>query len=210
MHYLVLVKQVPDDLTIYLDRESGLLRRSSTGVQTDPASRNAIEYVLSTRQSGDSVTVITKGPARAADALRQALAMGCDAAYHLCDPAFEGSDLLATARTIIFAIRHLHAPHGAIVLGDRSADGRTGLLGHILAEALGWPLAAPDTFDGRDAVIVVPFGFNTPRTPKAIQVMKASKIPITTWTCASIGLEATHAGLRGSATRVIRSEKISA
>jgi electron transfer flavoprotein beta subunit len=209
MHYLVLVKQVPDDLKIYLDRESGLLRRSTAGTQTDPASRNAIEYALQARKEGETISALTKGPTRAVEVLRQALAMGCDAAYHLCDPAFEGSDLLATARTIIAAVRHFTAPPvGAVVLGDRSADGRTGLLGSMLAEALGWPLHVAGEHMPRGGVIVVPEGINTPRTPKALQVMKASKIPITTWMHTDIGLEAAQIGLAGSATRVIRSEKV--
>jgi electron transfer flavoprotein beta subunit len=209
MHYLLLVKQVPDDLKIYLDRESGLLRRSTAGVQMDPASRNAIEYVLQTRAEGDTVAVMTKGPERAAEVLRQAVAMGCDTAYHLSDPEFEGSDLLATARTLVAAIRHVRNPApDVIVLGDRSADGRTGTIGPMLSEALGWPLDYAGAAVVAQRVIVVPEGFNTPRTPKAIQVMKASKQPVTTWKRDDLGLEPDQIGLRGSATRVIRSEKV--
>lgn len=210
MHYLVLVKQIPDDLTIYLDRDSGLLRRSTAGVQTDPSSRNAVEYALQLRREGDIISVMTKGPARALESLRQALAMGCDAAYHLFDPAFEGSDLLATARTLVAAIRHHHTPPvDVVMIGDRSADGRTGVLGPMLAEALGWPLV----FGGAGevpphGVIVVPQGFNTPRTPKAMQVMKASKMPVASWSRTDLGLDPTQVGLTGSATRVIRSVKI--
>lgn len=209
MHYLVLVKQIPDDLTIYLDRDSGLLRRSTAGVQTDPSSRNAVEYALQLRRDGDTVSVMTKGPARALEALRQALAAGCDAAYHLSDTAFEGSDLLATARTLVAAVRHLRTPPvNAVILGDRSADGRTGVLGPMLAEALGWPLHTAAEEGTDHAVIIVPQGSNTPRTPKAIQVMKASKQPVTTWGRGDLGLDPTQVGLSGSATRVIRSTKV--
>lgn len=210
MHYLVMVKQVPDDLTIYLDRDSGRLRRTTAGVQMDPASRNAVEHVLQIRRDGDTIAAMTKGPERAVETLRQAMAMGCDGAYLLCDPEFEGSDLLATARTLVAAIRHVRTPPvDVIVLGDRSADGRTGILGPMLAEAMGWPLLhAGDEIHGH-GVMVVPQGINTPRTPKAIQVMKAGKLPITTWKRADLGLETAQVGFEGSATRVIRSEKIS-
>ncbi|MCU0493488.1 MAG: hypothetical protein MUD01_18025 [Chloroflexaceae bacterium] len=207
MHYLVLVKQVPDDLTIYLDRDSGLLRRSTTGVQTDPASRNAVEHALQLRQGDDTISVMTKGPARAAESLRQALAMGCDAAYHLCDPAFEGSDLLSTARTLVAAIRHVPTPVDAVLIGDRSADGRTGLLGPMLAEALRMPLAYPEQGGARQGIIIITRDANTPRTPTAINVMKAGKKPLTTWATDDLGLDETQTGLRGSATRVVRSAK---
>lgn len=210
MHYLVLIKQVPDDLTIYLDRDSGLLRRSTAGVQTDPASRHALEYALQARTANDRVTVMIKGPDRATEALRQALAMGCDAAYHLCDTAFEGSDLIATARTLVAAIRRVDPPVEAIVLGDRSADGRTGILGPMISEALAWQLAFTEVAPAPHMVIVVPRDTNTPRTPKAIQVMKASKMPITIWSHADIGLEESQTGLKGSSTRVIRSVKAEA
>ncbi len=212
MHYLVMIKQVPDDLTIYLDRESGLLRRSTAGVQTDPASRHALEHALQMRSSDDRITVLIKGPERATEALRQAMAMGCDAAVHLNDKVFEGSDLLSTARTLVAAIRRVKEPDiDVIVLGDRSADGRTGTLGPMIAEALGWQLIHhTEEAPPPRSVVIVPRDANAPRIPKPLQVMKASRQPITVWTHEDLGLEPSQTGLDGSATRVIRSEKATA
>src|SRR5581483_7310763 len=76
------------------------------------------------RQTGGTCTVFTLGPPSAEDVLREAIAWGANDGVLLSDPAFAGSDTLATAKTLAAAIR----PQGydLILVGRNSIDGETG------------------------------------------------------------------------------------
>jgi electron transfer flavoprotein alpha subunit len=136
-----LAKQVP--LAESLRLEDGRLLRAAAGVgaEMNPYCRRAVaEGVTLARESGGTCTVVTLGPPGAEDVLREAVAWGADAGLHACDPAFAGSDTLATARALAAVLRTA-GPFDLVLLGRNSIDGETGQVGPELAELLDLPFA---------------------------------------------------------------------
>jgi len=90
------------------------------------------------------VVVVTAGPARASQVLREALAKGADRAIHLEDPAFVGLDAYNTARAIAAAItaeQNSGEKFDLIFTGLQSDDYGYAQTGVILAQILGLPHA---------------------------------------------------------------------
>ena len=135
-----LAKQVP--LAESLRLAGGRLVRTGVGVEMNPYCRRAVaEGVTLARDSGGTCTVVTLGPEGAEDVLREAVAWGADAGLHACDPAFAGSDTLATARALAAVLRAA-GPFDLVLLGRNSVDGETGQVGPELAELLDLPFAS--------------------------------------------------------------------
>ena len=104
------------------------------------AFRYALEEALRQKEKhGREVVVITVGPARAQQVLREALAKGADRAVHLEDPGFVGFDAFNTARAVAAAIKD--EKFDLIFTGLQSDDYGYAQTGVILAELLGWPHA---------------------------------------------------------------------
>jgi electron transfer flavoprotein alpha subunit len=134
-----LAKQVP--LAESLQLQDGRLVRTGLGLEMNPYCRRAVaQGVTLARESGGTCTVVTLGPPTAEDVLREAVAWGADAGLHACDPAFAGSDTLATARALAGVLRAA-GPFDLILLGRNSIDGETGQVGPELAELLDLPFA---------------------------------------------------------------------
>ena len=96
MKLAVCVKAVPDAATgRRLDPATGRLDRSGE-LALSELDQNPLEEALRIREaSGEGeVLVVSLGPARAADALRKALAMGADRSVLVSDDAFVGADVL--------------------------------------------------------------------------------------------------------------------
>ena len=135
-----LAKQVP--LAESLRLEDGRLVRSGVEFEMNPYCRRAVaEGVSLARDTRGTCTVVTLGPASAEDVLREAVAWGADTGLHVCDPAFAGSDSLATARALAGALQAA-GRFDLILLGRNSIDGETGQMGPELAELLGLPFAS--------------------------------------------------------------------
>src|SRR3954471_6776268 len=103
MKIAVCVKHVPKGHG-RIDPGSKRLDRSGEGA-LNHFDANAVEEAL--RLKGDSdaeVVVVSMGPAKAADSLRKALAMGADRAVLITDDAAVGSDLVATSRVLAAAL----------------------------------------------------------------------------------------------------------
>ena len=81
------------------------------------------------------------GPPAAEDAVREAVAAGASEGVLICDEVFAGSDTLATARTLVAALR-LEEPFDLVLTGLNSVDADTGQVGPEVAELLGWPFAS--------------------------------------------------------------------
>jgi electron transfer flavoprotein beta subunit len=109
----------------------------------DPGSKAALEAALRLKDQaagdaagpGPTVIALSVGEPQADDALREALAMGCDAAYLLTDPAFKDADISVSVRLLAAAITKLGRPD-LIVAGRESGDTGAGQIGARLAEAL--------------------------------------------------------------------------
>jgi electron transfer flavoprotein beta subunit len=137
---LVCMKQVPQkDAPLKLN-ESGTWIREDVSYEVNEPDAYALEEGLRQKEKhGGSVVVITAGPARAQQVLREALAKGADRAIHLEDAAFVGLDAFNTARAFAAAIQG--EPFDLIFTGLQSDDYGYAQTGVILAELLGWPHA---------------------------------------------------------------------
>lgn len=137
----VLAKQVPVAEALELG-PGGRLRRAGTELEMNPYCRRAVaKGVELARTTGGTCTVYSLGPPSAEDVLREAVAWGADEGVLLTDPAFAGSDTLATARALAAAIGR-DGPFDLVVVGRNTTDGDTGQVGPELAELLGLPFAA--------------------------------------------------------------------
>ena len=104
MNIVVCVKQVPENLSIGLDRDTGYVRRSEAKGTVNQADRHALELGLQLKASaGGNLIALCMGPSGADQALRQALAMGYDEAYLVTDAALAGSDTHATTTVLAAA-----------------------------------------------------------------------------------------------------------
>ena len=136
MHAIVCIKQVPDTSEVKIDPERGTLIREGVPSIINPFDTYAIEEAVRLKERlGGKVTVISMGPPQAKEALKEALAMGCDEAILLSDRAFAGSDTWATAYTLSQAIRRLGA-FDLILCGKQAIDGDTGQVGPGIARQL--------------------------------------------------------------------------
>jgi electron transfer flavoprotein alpha subunit len=140
----VLVKQIPVFEEMQLD-EDGRLRRDGVELEMNPYCRRAVAQacLFATDVPDTSVVVFTLGPACAEDALREAIAWGIErdidiSAVHITDPAFAGSDTLATARALAAALRR-EGPFDLVLAGRNSVDADTGQVAPELAELLDLP-----------------------------------------------------------------------
>jgi electron transfer flavoprotein beta subunit len=137
---LVCMKQVPQkDAPLKLN-ESGTWIREDLSYEVNEPDAYALEEALRQKEkhSGE-VVVITSGPGRASQVLREALAKGADRAIHLEDNAFVGLDAFNTARAFAAAIKD--EKFDLIFTGLQSDDYGYAQTGVILAELLGWPHA---------------------------------------------------------------------
>jgi electron transfer flavoprotein alpha subunit len=135
-----LVKQIPVGESMTLG-DDGRLVRDGIELEMSAYCRRAVSKGVEwARESGGSCTVFTLGPPAAEDVLREAIAWGADGAVHLCDPAFSGSDTLATARALAAALRQ-SGPFDLVLVGRNSLDGDTGQVGPEIAQLMGVPFA---------------------------------------------------------------------
>ena len=135
MHIIVPIKQVPETSNVRMDPETGTMIRSGVEAIVNPLDLYAIEAALRLRDaSGHTVTALSMGPPQAEKALREALAMGTDAAYLLRDETFENADLSRIARILSAAVLRLNPD--LIITGRESGSDAAGQIGPRIAEIL--------------------------------------------------------------------------
>ena len=140
MKILVCMKQVPQKDAPLKVNEAGTWIREDVSYEVNEPDAYALEEALRQKEKhGGEVVVITAGPARAQQVLREALAKGADRAIHLEDPGFVGLDAFNTARAITAAIKD--EKFDLVFTGLQSDDYGFAQTGVILAELLGWPHA---------------------------------------------------------------------
>ncbi len=209
MKIAVCVKAVPD---------------AASGRRIDPATKRldrtgelaisewdtyAIEEALVLKEAAGEgeVVVVSLGPERAVDALRKALAMGADRAVLVSDVAFEGADLLGTAKALAGALER-ESPD-LVLFGQQSADGGGACLWAAVADRLRRPIVSQvseltvaggsltgkrQTEFGYDtlrlplpAVVAVADSINTPRYPSLKGIMGAKRKPQETLVASDVG-----------------------
>ncbi len=140
MKILVCMKQVPQkDAPLKLN-ESGKWIREDVSYEVNEPDAYALEEALRQKEKhGGEVVVITAGPARAQQVLREALAKGADRAIHLEDAAFVTLDPINIAKALAAAIKD--EQFDLIFTGLQSDDFGFAQTGVVLAELLGWPHA---------------------------------------------------------------------
>jgi electron transfer flavoprotein beta subunit len=222
MKIAVCVKHVPEGHS-RLDPSSKRLDRSGEGA-LNHFDANAVEEAL--RLKGDSdteVVVVSLGPAKAADSLRKALAMGADRAVLVTDDAAAGSDLVATSKVLAKTLERENAD--LVLFGQQASDADGAVLWAAVAERLHRPVVSQvaelklqdgslrlkrQTEFGYDvieaplpAVIAVSDAINEPRYPSLKGIMGAKKKPFDTLSLGDIGVDAGDAGEAGSKTEVL-------
>jgi electron transfer flavoprotein beta subunit len=152
------------------------------------------------------------GPPEAREALKQSLAMGCDEAVLVTDPALAEADSLVTSAALAAALRKIGEVDIAF-FGKQAVDTDTGVTAAQVARRLGWPsltlTAAISSLDpsqrsitvertmeesrqtvraGLPAVVSVVKEINEPRYPSFMGIRRASKAEIPVWSASDIGL----------------------
>ena len=137
---IVLAKQVPDTRNVGKDamKEDGTINRAALPAIFNPEDLNALEQALRLKDAypGTTVTLLTMGPGRAAEIIREGLYRGADDGYLLTDRAFAGADTLATSYALATAIKKI-GDYDIIIGGRQAIDGDTAQVGPQVAEKLG-------------------------------------------------------------------------
>ncbi len=142
LNIIVLAKQVPDTRNVGKDamKEDGTINRAALPAIFNPEDLNALEQALQLKDKypGTKVTILTMGPGRAAEIIREGLYRGADNGVVLSDRAFAGSDTLATSYALSAAVKKL-GDYDLIIGGRQAIDGDTAQVGPQIAEKLGIP-----------------------------------------------------------------------
>ena len=139
---IVLAKQVPDTRNVGKDamKADGTINRAALPAIFNPEDLNALEQALRIKDQfpGTTVTILTMGPGRAAEIIREGMFRGADDGILLTDRAFAGSDTLATSYAISRALRKVK-DFDILIAGRQAIDGDTAQVGPQVAEKLGIP-----------------------------------------------------------------------
>jgi electron transfer flavoprotein beta subunit len=222
MKIAVCVKHVPEGSS-RIDPGSKRLDRSGEGA-LNHFDANALEEALRLKADSETeVVAVSLGPAKAADSLRKALAMGADRALLVSDDAAAGSDLVATSKLLAKALERESAD--LILFGQQASDSDGAVLWAAVAERLRRPVVSQaaelslqdgtlkvkrQTEFGYDvieaalpAVVAVSDAINEPRYPSLKGIMGAKKKPFDTVSLADLGVDTGEAGEAGSKTEVL-------
>jgi electron transfer flavoprotein beta subunit len=120
----------------------GTVNRAALPAIFNPDDQKALELALRLKDEcvGSTVHILTMGPLRAADIIRDAMFRGADGGYLLTDRRFAGSDTLATSYALSCALRKIGAD--VVVAGRQAIDGDTAQVGPQVAGWLGLPQVA--------------------------------------------------------------------
>ena len=156
---VVWAKQVPDTRNVGKDAMTpeGTVNRAALPAIFNPEDLNALEAALRLKDAveGSTVHILTMGPQRAADIIRDAMFRGADGGYLLSDRKFAGSDTLATSYALSCALRKIMPD--VIVAGRQAIDGDTAQVGPQVAEKLGLPQVtyAEEIVEIRESSLVI-------------------------------------------------------
>ena len=220
MKIVVCVKQVPDSAAKVVV-ENGQVTWGDAPLVINPWDEYAVETALRAVEThGGDVTVVSVGGENAKEALKHALAMGCQAAILVSDPKLSGADSLMTSQVLAAAIQKIDGVELAC-FGRQAIDGDVGVTAAQTARVLGWPaftlvstIANLDPGagtikversieEGRQivegklpAVVSVVKDIAEPRYPSFMGIRKASKANIPVWSLSDVGAGAPEAIVR--------------
>lgn len=212
MKIAVCVKQVPDSETrINLAAPAATLDQSGFTRILNPYDAYAVEEAVKIKEKlGEvEITVLTIGPATVKETLKKdCLAVGCDKAVIITDPALDGADQNAVATVLAAALKR--GQFDLVLMGIKAIDDDAGQVGVLLAGKLGLPhvstitklelgegrLTAHREIEGGKEIVEATLpalltcqkGLNEPRLPSLPNIMKAGMKPQETLTCADLGL----------------------
>ena len=139
---IVLAKQVPDTRNVGKNamKADGTVNRAALPAIFNPEDLNALEQALGIKEQypNSRITMLTMGPGRAAEILREGMFRGADDGVLLTDRAFAGADTLATSYALSMAIKKI-GKFDIILSGRQAIDGDTAQVGPQVAEKLGIP-----------------------------------------------------------------------
>jgi electron transfer flavoprotein beta subunit len=207
---VVCIKQAVDVTQIRVDPATRQLITADAPRKISDIDKNALEEAIRIKEKqGGEIIAVTMGDDNAKTALREALAMGADKAYHLNDSLFQNTDTRVTSLILVEAIKKIGA-FDLIMCGEATIDSFAGITSQRLAERLGIPLimyarslsleagsiTAERVLEGCNetvkaktpALVTVIKGINEPRIPSLIAIMKASKKEIVIWNAEALGL----------------------
>ena len=213
MKIAVCVKQVPDSETrIKLAAPAPALDESGFTRVLNPYDAFAVEEAVRIKEAreGVEVTAITIGPDTVKETIKKdCLAVGCDKAVVITDPALDGADETALATVLTAALAR--DSYDLILFGIKAIDDDSGQIGILVAEKMGLPhvstithlelgegdLTAHREIEGGKEIVEATLpclltcqkGLNEPRLPSLPNIMKAGMKPMETLTCADLGIE---------------------
>jgi electron transfer flavoprotein beta subunit len=208
LNSVVCITHVPDTESRIKIADGRKIDEAGLKFIVSPYDEFALEEAIRLKEkSGGDVTVITFGPDRAQQALREALARGATKAVHVKGDAGD-ADSLGIAKVLAAAIKSI--PHEVVFLGKQGVGPDNGLVGPMLAELLGYPqvnvvtklevgegkLTAHREIEAAEEVLEAPLpavvtaqkGLNEPRYSSLKGIMAAKKIAIDTKSVADLGL----------------------
>jgi electron transfer flavoprotein beta subunit len=211
---IVCVKQVPDSAAKVVV-EDGQVIWGDAPLVINPWDEYAVEAALvQTEKHGGDVIVISLGAENATEALKHALAMGCQDAVLISDPAMADADSQSVARTLGTAIKKV-GDVDMVFFGRQAIDGDMGVTAAQTARVLEWPVVSlvsvineinPEegvfqveraTEEGRQivdgklpAVVSVGKDIGEPRYPSFMGIRKASRANIPVWSLSDLGMDA--------------------
>ena len=213
MKIAVLVKQVPDSETrINLSGPVPELDQSGFTRVLNPYDAFAVEEAVRIKEAreGVEITAVTVGPETVKETLKKdCLAVGCDKAVIVADPALDGADNAAVATVLAAALQK--DGYDLVLCGIKAIDDDAGQVGILVADKLGLPhvstitklelgdgsLKAEREIEGGKEIVEASLpcvltcqkGLNEPRLPSLPNIMKAGGKPMETVTCADLGVE---------------------
>jgi electron transfer flavoprotein beta subunit len=233
MKILALAKQVPDTRNVGKDamKEDGTVNRAALPAIFNPDDLCALEMALEAKDIlGEAeVCVLTMGPSRAAEIVRESIYRGADGGFLLTDRKFAGSDTLATSYALSQAAKKWQPD--LIFCGLQAIDGDTAQVGPQTAEKLGFPqityaeeLVEIDNKNivikrrlergvetvksSLPALITVCGSAPTCRFRNAKRVMQYKHTPIEEWSADDANANEKLLGLQGSPTKVKKIENV--
>ncbi|MCD6241674.1 electron transfer flavoprotein subunit beta/FixA family protein [Candidatus Bathyarchaeota archaeon] len=213
---IVCLKYAVDVTQIKVDPTTRKLITADAPRKISDFDKNALEEAIRIKEKfGGEVIALTASAEDASSALREALAMGADRAFLIKDSSLQDSDSSVTSHVLAKAIRKVGS-FDLIICGEASIDSYSAQVGPRLAENLGIPvvtyvrklslednvLVAERSLEDRSevvkvktpALVTVTKEINVPRVSTLMDVIKASKKELVTWSLSDLGVSSEEVG----------------